>query len=253
MSQPNQSLRIALIGYGKMGKEIERAALERGMEITARIDIDSPTLSTDGVRRADVAVHFAAPGTVQQHVAELARLRKPIVVGTTGWTKQANEIQSIVKSEGIGLVYASNFSVGVNILYRLLREAGSLFDRFEEYDVSVNEVHHKDKLDAPSGTALSIAEVLLNRIKRKREVLAGSPEGKIRPEQLQVTSGRYGAVVGTHRVTFDSTADSIEIVHTAKNRTGFALGAVVAAEWVKDKKGMFTFEDVLADLFKQPR
>jgi 4-hydroxy-tetrahydrodipicolinate reductase len=175
------------------------------------------------------------------------------VVGTTGWTKQAQAIQSIVESEGIGLVHASNFSVGVNIMYRLLREAGSLFDRFAEYDVAVHEVHHKDKLDAPSGTALSIADVLLNTIKRKREVLSGSPEGKVRPEELQVTSGRYGAVVGMHRVTFDSMADSIEIVHTAKNRTGFALGAVVAAEWVKDKKGMFTFEDVLADLFKQPR
>ena len=253
MSQHNQLLRIALIGYGKMGREVERAALDRGMEITARIDIDSPSLSTDEVRRADVAVHFAVPATVQKHVGELAKLRKPIVVGTTGWTKQAQEIKSIVESEGIGLVYASNFSVGVNVMYRLLREAGSLFDRFSEYDISVHEIHHKDKLDAPSGTALSIADVLLNTIRRKKEVLSGSPEGKIRPEQLQITSGRYGAVVGLHRVTFDSMADSIEIVHTAKNRTGFALGAVVAAEWVKDKKGMFTFEDVLADLFKQPR
>ena len=253
MSQHNQPLRIALIGYGKMGKEVERAALDRGMEITARIDIDSPSLSIDEVRRADVAVHFAAPATVQKHVSELAKLRIPIVVGTTGWTKQAQEIKSIVESEGIGLVYASNFSVGVNVMYRLLREAGSLFDRFSEYDISVHEIHHKDKLDAPSGTALSIADVLLNTIRRKKEVLSGSPEGKIRPEQLQITSGRYGGVVGLHRVTFDSMADSIEIVHTAKNRTGFALGAVVAAEWVKDKKGMFTFEDVLTDLFKQPR
>jgi len=253
MNQPIQPLRIALVGYGKMGREVERIALDRGMEITARIDIDSPSVSTDEVRKADVAVHFAIPSTVKMHVEELAKLRKPIVVGTTGWTKQAQAIQSIVESEGIGLVHASNFSVGVNIMYRLLREAGSLFDRFAEYDVAVHEVHHKDKLDAPSGTALSIADVLLSTIKRKREVLSGSPEGKVRPEELQVTSGRYGAVVGIHRVTFDSMADSIEIVHTAKNRTGFALGAVVAAEWVKDKKGMFTFEDVLADLFKQPR
>jgi 4-hydroxy-tetrahydrodipicolinate reductase len=190
---------------------------------------------------------------VQKHVAELAKLRKPIVLGTTGWTQQSNEIRSIVDSAGIGLVHASNFSLGVNIMYRLLREAGLLFDRVAEYDVSVHEDHHKDKLDAPSGTALSIADVLLKTVKRKKEVLSGSPEGKIRPEQLQITSGRYGAVVGTHRVRFDSMADTVEIVHTAKNRTGFALGAVVAAEWVKDKKGMFTIENVLADLFKQPR
>jgi len=253
MSKSNQPLRLALIGYGKMGKEVERAAVERGMEITARIDIDSPSLSTDAVRRADVAIHFAIPPTVQKHVEELANLGKPIVVGTTGWAKQAKAIQSTVESKGIGLVYASNFSIGVNIVFRLLKEAGLLFDRFPEYDVSVHEVHHKDKLDAPSGTSLSIADVLLNSIKRKKEVLSGAPDGKIRPEQLQITSGRYGSVVGVHRVAFDSMADSVEIVHTAKNRTGFALGAVVAAEWVKDKKGMFTFEDVLADLFKQPR
>ncbi|HTY37028.1 MAG TPA: 4-hydroxy-tetrahydrodipicolinate reductase [Bacteroidota bacterium] len=251
MSHSQHPVRIALIGYGKMGKEVERAALERGDQVTARIDIDSPSLSTDGVREADVAIHFATPSTVAQHVRELAQLRKQIVLGTTGWTHEMQNIRSIVDSAGIGLVYASNFSVGVNILYRLLREAGSLIDRFGEYDVSVHEIHHKDKLDAPSGTALSIADVLLKTIRRKTKVLAGSPSGKILPEQLQVTSGRFGSVVGTHSVTFESSADSIEIVHTAKNRTGFALGAVVAAEWVNGKKGMFTFEEVLSDLFKQ--
>jgi 4-hydroxy-tetrahydrodipicolinate reductase len=236
-----------------MGKEVERVALNRGMEITARIDIDSPSVSTDEVRQADVAVHFAIPSTVQQHVRELAKLGIPIVVGTTGWQKEAATIQSIVNSYEIGLVHASNFSLGVNILYRLLKEAGSLFDRIGEYDISVHEIHHKDKLDAPSGTALSIANILLDGIKRKKEILAGSPEGKIRPEQLHVTSGRHGTVVGKHIVTFDSAADSIEILHTAKNRTGFALGAVVAAEWIKGKKGMFTFDDVLADFFTQQR
>lgn len=253
MTQSNRPLRLALIGYGKMGREVERIALDRGMEIAVRVDIDSPSLSTKGVRDADVAVHFAIPSTVVKHVKELANLRKPIVMGTTGWQNERATIQSIVESAGIGLVHASNFSIGINILYRLLKEAGTLFDRFAEYDVSVHEIHHKDKLDAPSGTALSIAHVLLNNIKRKKEILAGSPEGKIRPDQLQVASGRYGAVVGIHRVTFDSAADSIDIVHTAKNRTGFALGAVVAAEWIKDRIGMFTFEDVLADVLNQQR
>ena len=253
MTQSTQPLRLALIGYGKMGKEVERIAHDRGMEITARVDIDTPSLAIEGVQKADVAIHFAIPPTVVQHVEELARLRKPIVVGTTGWQNDRLKVQSLVESAGIGLVHASNFSIGVNVLYRLLDEAGKLFDRFGEYDVSVHEVHHKDKLDSPSGTALSIANVLLKNVKRKSEILAGSPEGKIRPDQLQVTSGRMGAVVGTHGVTFDSAADSIAIVHTAKNRTGFALGAVVAAEWIKDKKGMFTFDDVLADMFNQQR
>ncbi len=253
MSQSAPPLLLALIGYGKMGKEVERAALDRGMEITARVDIDSPSIVTPEVKRADVAIHFAVPSTVRQHVEDLARIRKPIVVGTTGWQKDSAAIRSLVESSGIGVVHASNFSIGVNILTRLLKEAGTLFDRFDEYDVSVHEVHHKDKLDAPSGTALTIADILLKSIGRKKEILAGSPNGKIRPEQLQVSSGRYGTVVGVHRVTFDSAADTIEIIHTAKNRTGFALGAVVAAAWIKDRKGMFTFDDVLADLLTHQR
>jgi 4-hydroxy-tetrahydrodipicolinate reductase len=253
MSQSNAPLRLALVGYGKMGKEVERIALDRGLEITARIDVDSPSLSIDGVRKADVAVHFAIPSTVKKHIETLGQLRKPVVVGTTGWQKELEAVGSIVRSTGIGLVHASNFSIGVNIMYRLLKEAGALFDRFKEYDVSVDEIHHKEKLDAPSATALAIAGILLESIGRKKVILAGSPEGKIRPEQLQVTSGRHGSVVGTHRVTFDSPADAVEIVHTAKNRTGFAVGAVVASEWIKDKNGIYTFEEVLEDLFTQQR
>ncbi len=253
MSQTTQPLRLALIGYGKMGKEVERAALDRGMQIAARIDIDSPSLQTAEVKKADVAIHFAIPATVPRHVEELGNMGKPIVLGTTGWQNEYAAVRSIVESSSIGVVHASNFSIGVNILYHLLKEAGRLLDRFDEYDVSVHEIHHKDKLDAPSGTALAIADILLKGIARKKEIFAGSPEGKIRPEQLHVSSGRYGTVVGIHRVTFDSAADSIEIAHTAKNRTGFAIGAVVAAAWIKNRKGMFTFDDVLADLLTHQR
>ena len=253
MTQSDRALRLALIGYGRMGKEIERAAMDRGMEITARVDIESPTLAIDGVKNADVAIHFALPPTVLRHVEELAMLRKSVVIGTTGWQSDREKIQSLVHSSGIGLVHASNFSLGVNVFYHILKEAGTLFDKFGEYDVSVHEVHHKDKVDSPSGTAIAIAQNLLASIKRKREILAGSSDGKIRPEQLQVTSDRMGTVVGTHSVTFDSAADSIELVHKAKNRAGFALGAIVAAEWVKDKRGMFTFDEVLEDVFSQQR
>lgn len=253
MNQPSPKARLALVGYGKMGKEVERVALERGMEVTARVDIDTPSLAIDGVRNADVVIHFAFPATVLHQVTELAALRKSVVVGTTGWQKDRSAIENVVKSSGIGLVHSSNYSIGVNLLNRLVREAGLLVNRLAEYDVAVHEVHHKDKLDAPSGTALSIASVLLETVKRKKELLSGSPEGKIRPEQLQVSSGRYGSVVGLHRVVFDSAADTIEIVHTAKNRSGFALGAVLAAEWIKDKRGMFTFEEVLEDLFLKQR
>jgi 4-hydroxy-tetrahydrodipicolinate reductase len=253
MSQPSPKFRLALVGYGKMGKEVERVAIERGLDISARVDIDAPTLTIDGIRDADVVIHFAFPATVLNHVSELAALRKPVVVGTTGWQKDRSAIENIVTSSGIGLVHSSNYSIGVNLLNRIVREAGLLVNHLAEYDVAVHEVHHKDKLDAPSGTALSIASILLETVKRKKELLSGSPEGKIRPEQLQVSSGRYGSVVGLHRVIFDSAADTLEIVHTAKNRSGFALGSVLAAEWVKDKRGIFTFEEVLEDLFLKQR
>lgn len=253
MSQTSPRLRLALVGYGKMGQEVEHIALERGMEVTARVDIDTPSLAIDSIRNADVVIHFAIPATVANHVTELAALRKSVVLGTTGWQNDRSAVEKLVKSSGIGLVHSSNFSIGVNLLNRLVREAGLLVNRLAEYDVAVHEVHHKDKLDAPSGTALSIASILLETVKRKKELLAGSPEGKIRPEQLQVSSGRYGTVVGLHRVVFDSAADSLEIVHTAKNRSGFAFGAVLAAEWIKDKRGMFTFDEVLEDLFLQQR
>jgi len=251
MSQPSPKLRLALVGYGKMGKEVERIALERGMEVTARVDVDTPSLAVDGVRNADVVIHFAFPATVVNHISELAALRKSVVLGTTGWQKERSAIEHAVKASGIGLVHSSNFSIGVNLLNRLVREAGLLVNRLAEYDVAVHEIHHKDKLDAPSGTALSIASILLETVKRKKELLPGSPDGRIRPDQLQVSSGRYGSVVGMHRVVFDSAADTLEIVHTAKNRSGFALGAVLAAEWIRDRHGMFTFEEVLEDLFQQ--
>jgi len=251
MSQPSPKLRLALVGYGKMGKEVERIALERGMEVTARVDVDTPSLAVDGVRNADVVIHFAFPATVVNHISELAALRKSVVLGTTGWQKERSAIEHAVKASGIGLVHSSNFSIGVNLLNRLVREAGLLMNRLAEYDVAVHEIHHKDKLDAPSGTALSIASILLETVKRKKELLPGSPDGRIRPDQLQVSSGRYGSVVGMHRVVFDSAADTLEIVHTAKNRSGFALGAVLAAEWIRDRHGMFTFEEVLEDLFQQ--
>ena len=251
MSQPSPKLRLALVGYGKMGKEVERIALERGMEVTARVDVDTPSLAVDGVRNADVVIHFAFPATVVNHISELAALRKSVVLGTTGWQKERSAIEHAVKASGIGLVHSSNFSIGVNLLNRLVREAGLLVNRLAEYDVAVHEIHHKDKLDAPSGTALSIASILLETVKRKKELLPGSPDGRIRPDQLQVSSGRYGSVVGMHRVVFDSTADTLEIVHTAKNRSGFALGAVLTAEWIRERHGMFTFEEVLEDLFQQ--
>ncbi len=249
--QAPKQMNITLIGYGKMGKEIDRLATERGFSVVGRISSSSPPLPENAVRQTDVVIHTATPSCVKQHVEEWAARGKNIVVGTTGWYHELPSIQTLVAQHNVGLVYASNFSIGVNILFKIIGEVANLFDRFEEYDAFIHEVHHKGKLDSPSGTALTLGNILLSRMRRKRELLTKAPEGAIKPEQLHISSSRAGAVVGTHCITFDSAADSIEIVHTAKNRSGFALGALLAAEWIHCKRGLFTMEDVFNDLFKQ--
>lgn len=233
-----------------MGKEIERVALERGDRILATVNSHSPPLSADLASNADVAIHNATPGSVPGHVEQWAGWGKPMVIGTTGWQAELNSVRKTVENKGTGLVYASNFSIGVNILFSLIRQAGTLFDKLPEYDALIHEIHHKDKLDSPSGTALTLADHLMRHLRRKKEVLSGTPQGKIKPEQLQVTSARGGSVVGTHHITFDSAGDMLEIIHTAKNRQGFARGALLAADWIQGKKGFFTMEDVLNDLLK---
>lgn len=243
-------MKIALIGYGKMGKEIERLALERGDEIVAAIHSKSPPLSAEVAGKADVAIHNASPSSVLGHVRQWSEWGKPLVIGTTGWYSELAAVRTIIERNMTGLVYASNFSIGVNVLFSLVGHAGKLLDKLPGYDAFLHEIHHKEKLDSPSGTALSLADILIRQFRRKTEVLAGAPEGKIKPEQLHIASTRGGNVVGTHRVTFDSAADSIEITHTAKNRAGFALGALLAAAWVRDKAGVFTMEDVLTDFLK---
>jgi len=242
-------MNIILIGYGKMGKEIDRLATERGYHVVGRLT-SSSTFKESEVQHSDVAIHFAKPESVLPHVQRWATSGKNIVVGTTGWHSDLEKVKTIVAQTKIGLVYASNFSVGVNIFFRLLKETARLINNFAEYDVYVHEAHHKDKVDSPSGTALTAATILLEQIQRKKTILSDPPQGKIKPDQLQITSTRAGAIVGTHTITFDSLADSIELKHTAKNRTGFALGALLAAEWIRDKHGLFTMEDVLADLIR---
>ncbi len=242
-------MKIFLIGYGKMGKEIERIAPERGIQVAGRSTSDVPW-NNESLRPVDVAVHFARANCVVNNVRRLSQLRKNTVIGTTGWQKDLEEVKSLVQSGGIGLVYASNFSIGVQVFLRALRETAKLMNKFSEYDVTVHEAHHKDKIDSPSGTALSAANIVLEQMERKKTILPGNPAGKIKPEELQISSTRSGAIVGTHTVTFDSAADSLELRHTAKNRAGFALGALLAAEWIRGKQGLFTIDDVLADIVR---
>ncbi len=243
-------MRLALIGYGKMGKEIERLAVERGWRADVHLDIALPPATPEQRKAVDVAIHFAQAKTIIDDLSPWAEAQTPIVVGTTGWQDRLQDVEALVKKNRTGLVYASNFSLGVNIYFQLVRAAARLVDRFDEYDASIQEVHHKNKIDSPSGTALTMGQILLKHIGRKKELLSETSHGAIRPDQLHISSTRTGAVVGIHSVTLDSPADTIEVKHTAKNREGMARGALLAAEWIMGKKGIFTMDDLFQDLFK---
>lgn len=242
-------MNIILYGYGNMGKEIERLALERGMNVLAHVNTKTG-LDKDSLAKADVVLHFATAATVLRAVNQITDARKSIVIGTTGWQSEFATVKSIVQKAGVGMVYSANFSIGVALFHEVVRRAGHLLNSHPQYDAAIFESHHKDKLDAPSGTAVTLAKSLMEVFKRKKEILEGNPKGKIKPDQLQIASLRMGTTVGTHTVRFDSSADAITLMHEAKNRTGFAYGALLAAEWIKGKQGVFTFQDVVDELIK---
>ena len=242
-------MNIALIGYGKMGKEVEAVAKEKGVTVTRIFTLENNTgglgLTKEALKAVDVCIDFSWPQNVLDNIEAAADCEKNIVVGTTGWYDKLDQVKKLVKDKKIGFLYAPNFSLGVNIFSQIVMDAAHLFDKHSEYDVAMSEVHHKDKADSPSGTALSIASTILQTMKRKSELLTAPSHGQIKPHQLHIVSTRVGNVTGKHSVLFDSESDTIELVHTAKNRRGFALGAVVAACWLKGKKGFYTMRDVI--------
>ncbi|MEO5929969.1 MAG: 4-hydroxy-tetrahydrodipicolinate reductase [Candidatus Kapaibacterium sp.] len=238
------TIRVALAGYGQMGKEIERCAPERNAVIVERFT------STTGIRPEsgddfDVAIEFTRPDAAVANITALIKMGTPVVVGTTGWLEHLPEIERLVSERNGRLIHASNFSIGVNIFLKIVAEAGRLMNDQAMYDAAVHEIHHIRKADSPSGTALSIASVLLRELDGKSHILAETSHGKIAPDALHLTSQRLGATVGTHTVLFDSEADTIELTHRAKNRSGFALGALLAARWIIDQpSGIYRFEDI---------
>ncbi len=246
---------IAIIGYGKMGKEIEKIANEKGLEVKSTVDPkaegatakDIDEKSMDGV---DVAIEFTHPDVIIDNIKRLAGMGKSIVVGTTGWYDRKDEVRKIIEENNAGLIWASNFSLGVNIFFRIVENASRIMDSMEDYDVFCHELHHNQKADSPSGTAQSIGNILLENIKRKKSMLTEACHERIGREQLHVSSTRAGSIPGTHIVGFDSQADTIELKHTARNRSGFALGAVLAAEWIKGRKGFFDINDMMKDIIK---
>ncbi|GHT50788.1 4-hydroxy-tetrahydrodipicolinate reductase [Bacteroidia bacterium] len=228
-------MKIALIGYGKMGREIEKIALQRGHEIVCIIDIDNQKDfdSTEFLFSAEVAIEFTRPETAFANYQKCFERNIPVVAGTTGWLEHLDEVKKECKKNNQTFFYASNYSIGVNIFFAVNKQLAKIMNQFPQYDVSMEEVHHIHKLDAPSGTAITLAEDVVKNIGRKSL------------ENLPVRSIREGEVPGIHEVIYESEADSIRIKHDAKNRTGFALGAVLAAEFTKGKTGFLTMNDLL--------
>lgn len=243
------SIKIALIGYGKMGKCIEQAALHQGHSITARINQAAPLDSQlSAIQTADVCIDFSKPECVVEHVSKLARMGKQIVLGTTGWHADLPQVEEIVLHSGIGLIWAPNFSLGVHLFLKIAAEAAKLINLFPDYDVGGHEVHHCRKVDSPSGTAKTLCETLLKEIKRKQKVIHHLENRAIAADELLFTSERIGSVPGTHTVLFDSPADSISLSHIARSRDGFATGAVAAANWIVGKQGLFTIDHLINQL-----
>lgn len=228
-------MKIALIGYGAMGRLIEHLAVEKGHEICVIIDDGDANLFpgelAEKLKGCDVAIDFTVAMAVRRNVEACVKARVPVVLGTTGWSDLRGEIEQVVKDGDGTLVYGANFSIGVNLFYKIAGYAAELFSRFPEYEAFIEEQHHSRKRDAPSGTALNLEEIVSKHVEIK-----------------SIAATRAGNIPGTHRLGFDGAADQILIEHTARSRQGFALGAIMAAEWIEGKKGLHEFSEVLEEI-----
>lgn len=236
-------MKIALIGYGKMGKMIEEIALERGHEIVLRITSQNQQdLNAANAALADVAIEFTTPHSAYDNVKLCLDFDLPVVSGSTGWNEKLEDIKTYCTEKDGSFLHASNFSIGVNIFFEVNQLLARLMNRHKEYEVTLKEIHHTQKKDAPSGTAVTLAQQVLQELDRKT---AWVNEESSNPENLSIISERTDPAPGTHHVLYHSAIDDIEIIHTAHNRKGFALGAVLAAEYISVKKGIFSMKDVL--------
>jgi 4-hydroxy-tetrahydrodipicolinate reductase len=249
-------MKLALIGYGKMGRIIETLATARGHEIVAIVDPKAGgkalrRLTAKAVEAAEVCIEFTLPNAATGNLLRLCRLGKRVVVGTTGWFQRLDEVDAAVKKHNGAVLYGANFSVGVNLFYRLAARAAELFGSLADRDIYVSETHHRAKVDAPSGTARRLAEIVLAHSRNKKRIAPPALDGAIAPDQLQVVSTRTGWVTGIHRIGIESPHDSITLEHQAHSRDGFADGALLAAQWLQTAPpGLYRFEDVLDEILQ---
>ncbi|MEA2036458.1 MAG: 4-hydroxy-tetrahydrodipicolinate reductase [Nanoarchaeota archaeon] len=234
-------MNIAIVGYGKMGHIIEKIALDKGIDVISKIDPNAEDathkeINEESLKDVEVCIEFTAPTIAVGNIKKIASLKKNIVVGTTAWYDKLDEVRKAVEDNDIGFIYSPNFSIGVNVFFRLIEQVSKILDNIDEYSLSMSEAHHIHKKDAPSGTAKMIAELI--------------EENTDRFKGINIKSIREGEIPGTHTVNFESNADIINLEHQAKNREGFALGSVLAAEWINGKKGFYTIDDFMKGIIK---
>ena len=236
-------MKIALIGYGKMGQAIEAIAIEKGHEIVLKIDINNASdFNPENISNADVAIEFTGPHSAFHNVMKCLELGIPVVCGSTGWLDKWEEAKKYCNQQNGTLLYASNYSIGVNLFFEINKFVAQLMSNHSDYNIIMEEIHHTQKKDAPSGTAITLAEQVLGFVKQKKQWINYPSNERT---DLEIISKRMDPAPGTHTIRYTSVVDDIEIIHTAHNRVGFAGGAVLAAEFIKDKKGIFTMQDVL--------
>ena len=234
-------MKIALIGYGKMGKTIENIAVQRGHEIVLRLDVNNPE-DFKRLAEADVAIEFTRPESATDNLKQCIAAKVPVVCGTTGWLEHYKTVSELCLKNDSAFFYASNYSIGVNIFFEINRQLAVMMNNYPMYDVRMEETHHTQKLDAPSGTAITLANSILENVARKTKWVCNTEGGN---DGINITAKRIDPAPGTHIVTYDSAIDTIEIAHTAHSREGFATGAILAAEWIFGKKGVFSMKDML--------
>lgn len=231
-------MKIALLGYGKMGKVIERIASDRGHDIVLMVDVNSPSYD---ITVADIAIDFSVPAAAVHNITNCLSHGVPVVSGTTGWLDDYEKMVALCKENNGAFIYASNFSLGVNIFFELNKTLAKMMKNLSQYKLSLEEIHHTQKLDAPSGTAISLAEGIIQQSNYKKWVLGPTAD----TNEIPIESKRIDNIPGTHSINYNSDVDSVSMTHTAHSRDGFALGAVIAAEWLVGKTGVYTMNDVL--------
>lgn len=244
-------MKVGIAGYGRMGRLIHQKALLAGHEVPVIIDPSSPAMEVTGRQFAskpgdlDVIIDFTVPVAAVENIKRYTELKTSVVIGTTGWYEQMEHVAKIVEESGIGLIWSGNFSPGVNIFFHLVKAAGKVMNRFPDYDAAIHEIHHRHKADSPSGTAVMIGNILINKLDRKQATVNGSARAVMGETELNITSSRCGSIPGTHQVIFDSEVDTITLEHKARSREGFASGALMAAEWICGRSGLYTIDDLM--------